>query len=94
MCFTNTFLVGSFILVVGAVVALWRTAMLAHVTPVWVTVGLLVAVGVGVMLSVSSGRPAGSIEASRGSAYQRQRTGVRCQPAHVRDSARQGLAGS
>jgi hypothetical protein len=30
---------------------------LSHIAPIWIFIGALVAVGIGIMLSVSSGRP-------------------------------------
>lgn len=57
MRFINMYLVGYFILLIGAVAALWYGGVLRNVSPVWVVIGLVIAVGLGVMLSVSSGKP-------------------------------------
>jgi hypothetical protein len=57
MRFINMYLVGYFILLIGAVAALWYGGVLKNVSPVWVVIGLTIAVGLGVMLSVSSGKP-------------------------------------
>jgi len=57
MRFINMYLVGYFILLIGAVSALWYGGVLKNVSPVWIVIGLTVAVGLGVMLSVSSGKP-------------------------------------
>jgi hypothetical protein len=57
MRFINMYLVGYFILLIGAVAALWYGGVLKNVSPVWVLIGLTIAVGLGVMLSVSSGKP-------------------------------------
>jgi len=57
MRFINMYLVGYFILLIGAVAALWYGGVLRHVSPVWVVIGLVIAVGLGVMLSVSGGKP-------------------------------------
>jgi hypothetical protein len=57
MRFINMFLVGYFILLIGAVSALWYGGVLRNVSPVWVIIALVIAVGFGVMLSVSSGKP-------------------------------------
>ena len=51
------YLVGYFILLIGAVSALWYGGVLKHVSPVWVLIGLVIAVGLGVMMSVSGGKP-------------------------------------
>ena len=57
MRFIHLYLVGYFILVLGLAIALWQTGVLGHVAPVWIGVGALVAIGLGIMLSVSSGKP-------------------------------------
>ena len=57
MRFINMYLVGYFILLIGAVAALWYGGVLSNVSPVWVVIGLVIAVGLGIMLSVSSGKP-------------------------------------
>ena len=57
MRFIHLFLVGYFILVLGVGLALWQTGVLGHVAPIWIGVAALVAIGVGIMLSVSSGKP-------------------------------------
>jgi hypothetical protein len=57
MRFIHLFLVGYFILVLGVGLALWQTGVLGHVAPIWIGVGALVAIGLGIMLSVSSGKP-------------------------------------
>lgn len=57
MRFVNIYLFGYFLLVVGALAALWYGGVLQHVSPVWIIIGLVIAVGLGVMLSVSAGKP-------------------------------------
>jgi hypothetical protein len=57
MRFINMYLVGYFVLLLGAVAALWYGGVLSHVSPVWVVIGMVIAVGLGIMLSVSSGKP-------------------------------------
>ena len=57
MRFINMYLVGYFILLIGAVAALWYGGVLKNVSAAWVVIGLTIAVGLGVMLSVSSGKP-------------------------------------
>ena len=37
--------------------ALWQANILAHVDPIWVAIGLIVAIGVGIMFAVSAGKP-------------------------------------
>jgi hypothetical protein len=57
MRFIHLFLVGYFVLVLGIGLGLWQTGALSRVAPIWIVVGVLVAAGVGIMLSVSSGKP-------------------------------------
>jgi hypothetical protein len=57
MRFINMYLIGYFILLIGALAALWYGGVLRQVSPVWVVIGLVIAVGLGIMLSVSGGKP-------------------------------------
>ena len=57
MRFIHLYLVGYFVLVVGAVLALWQSGVLARVSGIWLAIGALVALGLGIMLSVSAGKP-------------------------------------
>jgi hypothetical protein len=52
------FLVGYFILIVGVGLALWEAGVLTRVAPIWMGFGAIVAVGLVIVLSVSSGKPA------------------------------------
>jgi hypothetical protein len=36
---------------------LWQADVLGRVAPIWLAIGVIVAVGLGIMLAVSSGRP-------------------------------------
>jgi hypothetical protein len=57
MRFVNIYLIGYFLLVIGALAALWYGGVLRQISPVWILIGLVIAVGLGVMLSVSAGKP-------------------------------------
>ena len=57
MKFINLYLVGYVVLIMGVVLALWKTGVLGRIGGVWITVGVLVAIGLGIMLSVSAGKP-------------------------------------
>ncbi|HEV8319896.1 MAG TPA: hypothetical protein VGQ10_20945 [Vicinamibacterales bacterium] len=37
--------------------ALWQAGVLNRVAPIWLGIGVIVAVGLGIMLAVSSGKP-------------------------------------
>jgi hypothetical protein len=57
MRFIHLFLVGYFVLVLGIGLAVWQTGVLGRVPPIWIGICTLVAIGMGIMLSVASGRP-------------------------------------
>jgi hypothetical protein len=57
MKFINMFLIGYFVLIVAGTLALWQTGVLQHMAPIWIVIGVLVAVGIGIMMAVSSGKP-------------------------------------
>jgi hypothetical protein len=57
MRFIHLYLIGYFVLVVGAVAALYQSGVLAHVSGVWIGIGVLIALGLGIMLAVSAGKP-------------------------------------
>jgi hypothetical protein len=57
MRFIHLYLIGYFVLVVGAVLALWQSGVLARVSGVWLGIGALVALGLGIMLAVTAGKP-------------------------------------
>lgn len=58
MRFLTIYLVGYFLLLVGAVLALWQSGILRQIPGVWLAIGALIAIGFGIMLAVASGRPA------------------------------------
>ena len=57
MRFIHLYLIGYFVLVVGAVLALWQAGILARVSGAWVAIGMVIAVGLGIMLAVTAGKP-------------------------------------
>jgi hypothetical protein len=57
MRFIHLYLVGYFVLVIGAVLALWQSGALAKVSAIWIAIGVIIAIGLGIMLAVSSGKP-------------------------------------
>ena len=57
MRFVNIYLIGYFLLVIGAVMALWYGGVLRQISPMWILIGLVISVGLGVMLAVSAGKP-------------------------------------
>jgi hypothetical protein len=57
MRFIHLFLAGYVILILGVGLALWQTGVLSRVAPIWLAIGALISIGLGIMLAVSSGKP-------------------------------------
>ena len=57
MKFMRLYLIGYFVLLVGAVLALWQSGILRQIPGVWLAIGLVIAVGLGILLAVSSTTP-------------------------------------
>ena len=57
MKFIHLFLVGYFVLLIGVGLALWQSGVLKSISPIWIFIGIVVAVGIGIMAAVSSGKP-------------------------------------
>jgi hypothetical protein len=57
MRFIHLYLIGYFILVVGAGLALWQAGVFARVSGIWLAIGSLIVFGLGIMLAVSAGKP-------------------------------------
>jgi hypothetical protein len=57
MRFVHIYLIGYFILVLGALAALWYGGVLRHISASWILIGLVIAVGLGIMLAISAGKP-------------------------------------
>jgi len=57
MRFVGIYLIGYFILVLGAIAALWYGGALSQISPVWIFIGLVIAIGLGIMLAISAGKP-------------------------------------
>ena len=54
MKYLKLYLVGYFVLLVGAGLALWKAGVLDDIPGIWLAIGVLVAVGFGIMLAVAS----------------------------------------
>ncbi|MBK5299299.1 MAG: hypothetical protein JJE40_19290 [Vicinamibacteria bacterium] len=57
MKFINMYFVGYVVLIVGLMLGLWQAGILQALAPIWIAIGLIVAVGLGIMLAVSAGKP-------------------------------------
>jgi drug/metabolite transporter (DMT)-like permease len=58
MRFLKIYLIGYFILLLGAGLALWQSGILRQIPGVWLAIAAIIALGLGIMLAVASGRPA------------------------------------
>ena len=58
MKFMRLYLIGYFILLAGAALALWQSGILRQIPGIWLAIGLIVAVGLGIVLAVGSLRTA------------------------------------
>jgi hypothetical protein len=57
MRFIHLYLIGYFVLVLGAGLALWQAGVLQRIDPVWIGIAALIAVGLGIMLAVTASGP-------------------------------------
>jgi hypothetical protein len=60
MKFINMYLVGYVVLVLGLALGLWQVGVLQALAPIWIGIGVIVAIGLGIMFSVSAGKPSGT----------------------------------
>ena len=56
MRFIHLYLIGYFLLIFGAGLALWQAGVLARISPTWIAISTLIVVGLGIMLAVTSSR--------------------------------------
>ena len=54
MKWTGVYLVGYIVFLIGALLALWKTGVLASIGPVWAAIGVIIAIGLGIMMSVAN----------------------------------------
>ena len=57
MRLVHLYLIGYFILLIGAGLALWNAGVLARVDAMWLAISIVIAVGLGIVLAVTSVRP-------------------------------------
>jgi hypothetical protein len=65
MKWVGMYLLGYVLLLAAVLLALWKTGVLASIQPFWIGVGLLVAVGLGIMVAVSHSGKKETIEVDR-----------------------------
>ena len=54
MKYLKLYLVGYFVLLIGAGLALWQAGVLDDIPGIWLAIGAIVAIGFGIMLAVAS----------------------------------------
>ena len=65
MRWTGIFLVGYIIFIGGVLAALWKLGVLADIGTAWTVIGVVIAIGVGIMLAVSNSGSKDNIEINR-----------------------------
>jgi len=65
MKWTGMYLLGYVILIGGLLAALWKLGILATIGTTWTLIGVVIAIGLGIMISVSSSGTKESIEIGR-----------------------------
>ena len=66
MKWTGIYLVGYIVFLIGALLALWKTGVLASIGPVWTAIGLVIAIGLCIMMSVANSGKKETIEVDKG----------------------------
>ena len=56
MRFVHLYLLGYFLLVIGAGLALWQAGILARISPTWLMIASIIVVGLGILLAATSTR--------------------------------------
>ena len=65
MKWMGIYMLGYAFLIIGGLLALWKTGVLASIGPFWIGVGLLVAIGLGIMIAVANSGKKETIEVNR-----------------------------
>ncbi|MCX5847000.1 MAG: hypothetical protein NTW12_11710 [Deltaproteobacteria bacterium] len=65
MKWTGMYLLGYVILMGGLLAALWKMGVLASIGATWTLIGVVIAIGIGIMLAVSSSGSKGNIKIDR-----------------------------
>lgn len=61
---TGLYLLGYFLLIGGILLALWKFGVLASIGSTWILIGLVIAIGIGIMVAAATGRKS-TIEVDR-----------------------------
>jgi len=66
MKWASMYLVGYIVLIAGIAAALWKLGILENIGTTWTMIGIVIAIGLGIMLSVASSGTKENIEIDRG----------------------------
>ena len=53
MKWTGVYLLGYVVFIAGLLAALWKMGILEHIGAAWTAIGLVIAIGLGIMIAVS-----------------------------------------
>jgi hypothetical protein len=56
MRFVHLYLIGYFVLVIGAGLALWQAGVLSRISPVWLGISAIIVIGLGILLAATTTR--------------------------------------
>ena len=62
MKWANMYLVGFLVLIGGVLAALWKLGILASIGTTWTVIGVVIAIGLGIMIAVSNSGAKESIQ--------------------------------
>ena len=65
MKWTGLYLIGYSILIIGLLAALWKAGVLASIGAGWTMIGVLIAIGIGIMIAVTHSGSRENIEIDR-----------------------------
>lgn len=65
MKWTGIYLVGYIIMLGGIIAALWKSGVLAQIGTTWTVIGVVIAVGIGIMIAVANSGKKESINIER-----------------------------
>jgi hypothetical protein len=65
MKWTGLYLLGYLLLLGGILLALWKLGVLASIGTTWIAIGLVIAIGIGIMVAVANSGEKKTIEVDR-----------------------------
>jgi uncharacterized membrane protein HdeD (DUF308 family) len=65
MKWASMYLIGYIVLIAGVAAALWKIGVLQNIGTTWTLIGVVIAIGLGIMLSVASSGTKENIEIDR-----------------------------